>query len=457
MQLDSKPEELDALERKIMQLNIEKEALKKEEDERSQVRLEAVEEELQVFEKEAVTLREVWVSQKSVQAKYNDVQASIEKYRQELQVAEREGDLSRASELKYGIIPDVEKELEALKAGKKGGGETVIRDHIAQIVARWTGIPVGKILPEEKEKILNVADYLVKRVVGQDRAVKVIAQCVLRSRAGLQDPRRPIGAYLFVGPTGVGKTELAKATAEFLFGSDKAFLRLDMSEYMEKHAVSRLVGAPPGYIGYDEGGKLTEAVRRRPYQLILLDEIEKAHPDVFNLFLQVLDDGRLTDSQGRVVRFSNTIIIMTSNLGSSFLHEGGIHEPHIKEKLLSEVRKFLRPEFINRLDDIVFFNRLAFADMLKVMDIQLEYLAKLLREKNIQLSLDDKAKDFLAQKGFNAEYGARPLKRSMRDFLQNPLARMLLNGSVSDGDKLVVSADSEQLCLQEPIKMALIP
>lgn len=456
MQLDSKPEELDALERKIMQLNIEKEALKKEEDERSRERLQAILTEVEDLEKNAVDLREKWMSQKAKQNQYNEMQAHLEKHRQELQVAEREGNLSRAGELKYGIIPELEKSMATVKENKRGGlDETLVREHIAHIVSRWTGIPVGKLLPDEREKVLNVADTLQKRVIGQPNAVKVIAQCVLRARAGLQDARRPMGTYLFVGPTGVGKTELAKATAEFLFGDDRAFLRLDMSEYMEKHAVSRLVGAPPGYVGYDEGGKLTESVRRRPYQLILLDEIEKAHHDVFNIFLQVLDEGRLTDSRGRVVNFTNTLIIMTSNLGSSFLQEGSVHDHVIKEKLLDAVRKFLRPEFINRLDDIVFFDRLAFADMLQVVDIQVQYIECLLREKGMTLHLDSNAKDFLAQKGFSPEYGARPLKRAIRDFLQNPLSRLLLEGHITSGAHLKVTTEQEKLMLQEPIKQEL--
>ena len=457
MQLDSKPEELDALERKIMQLNIEKEALKKEEDERSQERLKNIEVEVDALEKNAVDLREKWLAQKVKQAKYNEMQAELEKHRKELQIAEREGHLSRAGELKYGIIPALEKAMVGVKEDKRGGlAETVVREHIAHIVARWTGIPVGKLLPDEREKVLNVAENLQKRVIGQPGAVKVVAQCILRARAGLQDARRPMGAYLFVGSTGVGKTELAKATSEFLFGDDKAFLRLDMSEYMEKHAVSRLVGAPPGYIGYDEGGKLTEAVRRRPYQLILLDEIEKAHPDVFNIFLQVLDEGRLTDSRGRVVNFTNTLIIMTSNIGSSFLQDGSVHDLVIKEKLLGEVRKFLRPEFINRLDDIVFFDRLAFADMLQVLDIHIQYIERMLHEKNITLQLDYKAKDFLAQKGFSPEYGARPLKRAVRDFLQNPLAQLLLEGTISGGAKLKITEENGKLMLKEPVSQELV-
>ena len=452
MQLNSKPENLDALERKIMQLNIEKEALKKEDGERTHERLRVIIAEVEALEKDAVDLREVWVAQKAKQAKYNEMQANLEKYRQELQVAEREGNLSHAGELKYGIIPGLEKSMAEVKENQKGDfDETVVREHIAQIVARWTGIPVGKIFPDEREKVLNVAETLQKRVIGQPHAVKVMAQCLLRARAGFQDTRRPMGAYLFVGPTGVGKTELAKAIADFLFSNDKTFLRLDMSEYMEKHAVSRLVGAPPGYIGYDEGGKLTEAVRRRPYQLILLDEIEKAHPDVFNIFLQVFDEGRLTDARGRVVNFTNTLIIMTSNLGSSFLQEGSVHDHAVKDKILEGVRRFLRPEFINRLDDIVFFDRLAFADMLQVVDIQVRYINHMLQEKGMTLRLDEKAKDFLAQKGFNAEYGARPLKRAVRDFLQNPLARLLLEGRISSGAHLDVVVEEGKLMLKEPV------
>jgi len=454
MQLDSKPEDLDNLERQIMHLSIEKEALKKEGGGSSQERLAQLEQDIADAEKSALTLREKWQEQKALQAQYNAKQAVLEQAKHDLKIAEREGDLSRASELKYGIIPKTEKEISILKEGQKGHiSETVVREDIAKIVTRWTGIPIGDLVPQEKERILNIEEHLTERVIGQPRAVRAIAQCVLRARAGIRDKNRPLGAYLFVGPTGVGKTELAKAVAQFLFGSDQALLRLDMSEYMEKHAVSRLVGAPPGYVGYDEGGKLTEVVRRRPYQVILLDEIEKAHPDVFNMFLQVMDDGRLTDSQGRVVNFTNTLLIMTSNLGDFSTSD---HEKR-DDSIRLAVQNFLKPEFINRLDDIVHFNTLVFADMQRILEVQIGYLHALLKEKKIHLVLDDKAKDFLINKGFSMDYGARPLKRAIRDYLQNPLAHWILDGSLEHGMTLEVSSNDEALVMIKPNHKVITP
>lgn len=437
MEVDSKPEEIDELDRKIIQLKIEREALKKEEDDASKDRLEKLEEELEGYEKSSADLTEIWQAEKLKLSSIQDVKEGLEKARTELEIAQRNGDLARAGELSYGVIPELEKKLETASNVDAGDlvKESVTENDIASIVSRWVGIPVEKMLEGEREKLLQMEDFLRGRVVGQEDALAAVSKAVRRARAGLQDPDRPLGSFLFLGPTGVGKTELTKALAEFVFDDDSALLRIDMSEYMEKHAVSRLVGAPPGYVGYDEGGSLTEAVRRRPYQVILFDEVEKAHPDVFNILLQVLDDGRLTDGQGRTVDFKNTMIILTSNLGAG---------DDDKDKVMEAVRKAFRPEFINRLDEIVHFNRLSIDDMGAIVEIQLEELRERLVERKIELELTDAAKKFLAEQGFDPAYGARPLKRVIQRELQDQLADKLLAGDVADGSVVKVDvADGE--------------
>ncbi|MCY4414576.1 MAG: AAA family ATPase [Alphaproteobacteria bacterium] len=448
MELDSKPESLDALERRCMQLNIEKEALKKEEDKSSQERLQALAKDLASLEDDASALRSEWKKKRAKNAEYAHLREDLAAKKQELLSAERKGDFSLASELKYGIIPNIEKAIQEQTPAQHDRPELVTRDHIAHVLAKWTGIPVGRMLNNQKEKALNAESALKKRVIGQRYAVTVMSHCLQRLYAGLKDPNRPIGSYLFLGPTGVGKTEMAKAVAEFLFNSEKSMLRLDMSEYMEKHAAAQLVGAPPGYVGYEEGGKLTESVRRRPYQLILLDEIEKAHPDVFNIFLQVFDEGHLTDSRGRVVDFRNTVVLMTSNLGADLM-QGSYDAQDVlfHEKAMREVGKFLKPEFINRLDDIIIFNKLAFADMEKIIDHQIAYLEAMLKKMHLEIFLDKKAKDFLATKGFSSVYGARPLKRAIRDYIHNPLSEKILNGEISEESSVHISSNGSEIII----------
>jgi ATP-dependent Clp protease ATP-binding subunit ClpB len=449
MQVDSKPEEIDEIDRRIIQLKIEREALKKETDNASKDRLLKLEEELKALESDSADLTAQWKAEKD---KLNSAQKrteELDKARQELEQAEREGNWARASEIKYGKIPELEKKLSEAASSEKGHliNEEVTDNDIASIVSRWTGVPVDKMLEGEREKLLQMENMLSARVVGQDEAVKAIANAVRRARSGLQDPRRPIGSFLFLGPTGVGKTELCKALATFLFDDDTAMIRMDMSEYMEKHSVSRLIGAPPGYVGYEEGGALTEAVRRRPYQVILFDEIEKAHPDVFNVLLQVLDDGRLTDGQGRTVNFSNTVLIMTSNLGSEFLvhQEDGADVEAVRPQVMGAVRAAFRPEFLNRMDEILLFRRLGRAQMAAIVDIQLEYLKKLLAARNIHLELDAEAKIWLGDKGYDPAYGARPLKRVIQNYIQNRLAEMILKGEIPDGAAVKVGAKSGNL------------
>ena len=373
--------------------------------------------------------------------------------------AQRRGEYQRAGELAYGRIPELEKRLKSIEENEGKSAmveEAVTPDHIAQVVSRWTGVPVDKMLEGEKEKLLRMEESLAKRVVGQEEAVKAVATAVRRARAGLQDPHRPIGSFMFLGPTGVGKTELTKALAEYLFADEAALVRLDMSEYMEKHSVSRLIGAPPGYVGYDEGGALTEAVRRRPYQVVLFDEIEKAHPDVFNVLLQVLDDGRLTDGQGHTVDFRNTIIVMTSNLGSEFLVNQAEDEDTdaVKDQVMAVVRASFRPEFLNRVDEIILFHRLKRADMGKIVDIQMTRLAKLLEERKIEIELEASARDWLAEKGWDPAYGARPLKRVIQKSVQDPLAEMILSGHVKDGEKIVISARKQGLAFNGKLAAA---
>ena len=451
MEVDSKPEEIDELDRRIIQLKIEREALKKEDDQGSRDRLEKLEVELSGLEKESADLTERWRAEKEKLSSAQKIKEELEHTRTQLEQAQRAGDWAKAGELTYGAIPELERRL--TEAEKAAGGQMLneaVRDSdIASVVSRWTGVPVDRMLEGEREKLLSMEERLRARVVGQEEALVAVSNAVRRSRAGLQDPNRPIGSFMFLGPTGVGKTELTKAIAEFLFDDDSAMVRIDMSEYMEKHSVSRLIGAPPGYVGYDEGGALTEAVRRRPYQVILFDEIEKAHPDVFNVLLQVLDDGRLTDGQGRTVDFRNTLIVLTSNLGSEILANEPEGEllPSVREKVLQVVRGAFRPEFLNRLDEILIFQRLTRGQMTVIVDIQLERLRRMLGDRNIALVLDDKATAWLADAGYDPVYGARPLKRVIQRSLQNPLAELILKGEVRDGDTVSVGAGSEGLTL----------
>jgi ATP-dependent Clp protease ATP-binding subunit ClpB len=450
MQVDSKPEELDSLDREIIRLKIEQEALKKESDAGSKSRLQTLEKELADLEERSAALTARWSAEKSKLTNAQKLKSELDTLRIELANAQRRGEYQRAGELAYGRIPELEKKLAEIEAKENSGEmmeEAVTANHIAQVVSRWTGVPVDKMLEGEKDKLLRMEDSLSKRVVGQAEAVRAVATAVRRSRAGLQDPNRPMGSFMFLGPTGVGKTELTKALAEYLFDDETAMVRLDMSEYMEKHSVSRLIGAPPGYVGYDEGGALTEAVRRRPYQVVLFDEIEKAHPDVFNVLLQVLDDGRLTDGQGRTVDFRNTLIIMTSNLGSEFLvnQPEGEDTSAVREQVMGTVRAHFRPEFLNRVDEIILFHRLQKSEMGRIVEIQFGRLQKLLEERKITLTLDAAARDWLAAKGWDPAYGARPLKRVIQRNLQDPLAEMILAGEVADGDRVAISVEGNVL------------
>jgi ATP-dependent Clp protease ATP-binding subunit ClpB len=450
MQVDSKPEALDELDRRIIQLKIEREALKKESDKASRDRLVALEKELADTEEQSATLTAKWLEEKKEVADVQSLKEKLDHARSDAEVAQRKGDFARAGELTYGVIPDLERQLKAIEEKESSGNalaaESVTAEHVAQIVSRWTGIPVDKMLEGEREKLLHMEASLERRVVGQDDAVRAIANAVRRARAGLQDPNRPIGSFLFLGPTGVGKTELTKALAAFLFDDDTAMVRIDMSEFMEKHAVARLIGAPPGYVGYEEGGVLTEAVRRRPYQVILFDEVEKAHSDVFNVLLQVLDDGRLTDGQGRTVDFKNTVIILTSNLGTEFLGTGE-DETKGRAQVMAAVRAHFRPEFLNRLDEIILFHRLTRANMDKIVDIQVGRLQKLLADRKIEIALDEKARHWLGNAGYDPVYGARPLKRVIQRRLQDPLAQLILEGKVGEGDTVEVSATKTGLTI----------
>lgn len=449
MQVDSKPEKIDELDRRIVQLKIEREALSKEKDKASKERLKDLDAELADLESQSEILTKKWQSEKDKLNAGQKLTEELDKARIALEQAERDSDWARASELKYSQIPQLEELLE--KASKVTGDhmidEEVTEDDIAYVVSKWTGIPVDKMMQGERDKLLAMEENLSKRVIGQEQAVIAVSNAVRRARAGLQAPNRPIGSFLFLGPTGVGKTELTKALAEFLFDDDSAMVRMDMSEYMEKHSVSRLIGAPPGYVGYDEGGALTEAVRRRPYQVVLFDEIEKAHPDVFNVLLQVLDDGRLTDGQGRTVDFSNTVMIMTSNLGAQYLVELKDSESveTVRDKVMEVVKSSFRPEFLNRLDEILLFSRLGRAQMTGIVEVQLKGLLKLLSDRRIKLEVDDKAKKWIADKGYEPAYGARPLKRVIQTELQNKLAEMLLRGEIIDGSLVKVTEKGGQL------------
>jgi ATP-dependent Clp protease ATP-binding subunit ClpB len=456
MEIDSKPEALDRLERRIIQLKIEQEALKKEKDEASRKRLATLQEALRTLEREYADLEEVWKSEKAAVQGTAQIREELDRVRLELDAARRAGNLQRMAELQYGKIPELEKRLAAASAAEDKA-PTLVRnkvteEEIAEIVSKWTGIPVAKMLQGEKEKLLHMEEALAKRVVGQDEALRIVSNAIRRSRAGLADPRRPNASFLFLGPTGVGKTELCKALAEFLFDTEEAMIRIDMSEFMEKHSVARMIGAPPGYVGYEEGGYLTEAVRRRPYSVILLDEVEKAHPDVFNVLLQVLDDGRLTDGQGRTVDFRNTVIIMTSNLGSQVIQEyaGEKNYSKMKSAVMEIVQQSFRPEFINRIDDIVVFHPLGTKQIRSIVDIQLIYLRKRLAERDMDVTLDDAARDLLGEAGFDPVYGARPLKRAIQQQIENPLAQRILQGEFVPGDRIRISTHDGQLSFSKP-------
>ena len=454
IEIDSKPESMDRLERRIIQLKIEREALKKESDDASKKRLDDLETQLGDLEREYADLEEIWKSEKAAMQGTAHIKEELERARLELETAHRANDLARMSELQYGRIPELEKQL-AEAAGAEQQETTLLRNNVteeevAEIVSKWTGIPVSKMLEGEKEKLLQMESVVQERVVGQEEAVAAVANAIRRSRAGLSDLRRPIGSFLFLGPTGVGKTELTKALASFLFDTDDAMVRLDMSEFMEKHSVARLIGAPPGYVGYEEGGYLTEAVRRRPYSVILLDEVEKAHPDVFNVLLQVLDDGRLTDGHGRTVDFRNTVIVMTSNLGSQMIQEMAGEENYDAMKLavMDVVGQHFRPEFINRVDDVVVFHPLGREHIRKIVDIQLGYLHDRLAERDMRIHLSDAARDKLADAGFDPVYGARPLKRAIQQQVENPLAQEILQGKFKPGDVIEVGVEEDRLDFQ---------
>jgi ATP-dependent Clp protease ATP-binding subunit ClpB len=451
MQVDSKPEELDELDRRIIQLKIEQEALKKESDSASKERLEKLGSELAGLEERSASLTARWHAEKEKLGSEQKLKERLEAARNELLQAQRRGEYQRAGKLAYGVIPGLEKQLAEVEA-ERGGvlvDEAVTADHVAQVVSRWTGIPVDKMLEGERDKLLKMEDSLSKRVVGQAEAVAAVSTAVRRARAGLQDPNRPIGSFMFLGPTGVGKTELTKALAAFLFDDESALIRIDMSEYMEKHSVARLIGAPPGYVGYEEGGALTEAVRRRPYQVVLFDEIEKAHSDVFNVLLQVLDDGRLTDGQGRTVDFRNVLIVMTSNLGADLLvlQKEGEDSSVVHSEVMQIVRAHFRPEFLNRVDEIILFHRLRREDMGAIVGIQFARLSKLLEDRKITLQLRERARAWLAEKGYDSAYGARPLKRVIQKNVQDPLAEMILAGEIHDGEKVVIDADKKGLLI----------
>ncbi|MGA8100388.1 MAG: AAA family ATPase, partial [Candidatus Cybelea sp.] len=454
-EIDSMPQELDEVSRRVLQLEIEREALRKENDSASRRRLDQLEKELAELREDQARLRMRWDAEKSAALKLRTIRDQIEQAKVQIEQAERQYDLNRVAELRYGTLPKLQKELSdeeerlAHKDGARLSKEEVDEDDIAGVISRWTGIPVTKLLEGEKQKLLHLEDELHRRVIGQDEAVDAVAQAVLRSRSGLADPNRPIGSFIFLGPTGVGKTELARALAEYLFDDERALIRIDMSEYQERHTVARLLGAPPGYVGFEEGGQLTEAVRRRPYSVILFDEIEKAHPDVFNVFLQILDDGRLTDGQGHTVDFKNTIVIMTSNIGSHRIldYKGsfdGADYAIMRATVLDELRQHFRPEFLNRVDEIIVFHALDEDELLKIVDLQLHRLRQRLAERRITLVLDDAAKRHIVKVGYDPHYGARPLKRTIQKELETPLGRKILAGEINEGDTVNVGFDENR-------------
>ena len=457
-EIDSMPAELDEISRKIMQLEIEKQALAKESDAGSKARLANLEKELSQLKDESNSMRAQWEGEKKAISEVKVIKQQIESVKHDIEDAERNYDLEKLAQLKYGTLPDLEKKLEEEKKKADEGKdarllkEEVGEEEIAEVISGWTGIPVSKLVESEREKLLKLPEILHKRVIGQDEGVKAVAEAVLRARAGLKDEKRPIGSFIFLGPTGVGKTELAKALSEALFDSERNMIRIDMSEYMEKHSVSRLVGAPPGYVGYDEGGQLTEAVRRKPYSVILFDEIEKAHPDVFNILLQLLDDGRLTDNQGRTVDFKNTIVIMTSNIGSNYLIDGirqdGTIDAEVKQKVEDETKKYFRPEFLNRIDEIVVFSPLTEDQIVKIIDLGMKDIEHRLEERNITLSLTEKAKKFIADESYDPAYGARPVKRFLQRSVETELAGEIIRGTVKDGDNVIIDSDGSELSFQ---------
>ena len=452
IEIDSLPQEIDQLEREIMQLEIERQALQREEDEPSKKRLKEIEQRIADLKEESSGMKAKWQSEKDIIEHIRKAKAELEQLRLQLDQARNAGDLARASEIQYGTIPNLEQQLETEQA-KLGElqldgvtlKEEVDEEDVAEVVAKWTGVPVSKMLEGEMQKLLTMEERLGQRVIGQNEALEAVANAVRRARAGLQDPNRPIGSFIFLGPTGVGKTETARALAEFLFDDERAMIRLDMSEYMEKHAVARMIGAPPGYVGYEEGGQLTEAVRRRPYSVVLFDEIEKAHADVFNVLLQILDDGRLTDSKGRTVDFKNTVLIMTSNLGSREIQSVSDDEKQVREAVTQVLQEHFKPEFLNRIDDIVIFHRLSRDQISQIVDVQLERLRHTLRERNISIVLDDSAKEMLAREGYDPSFGARPLKRAIQTLIQNPLAMKLLRGEIQPGQTVTVSARNGEM------------
>jgi len=439
IEMDSKPEVVDELERKIIQLKIESEALKKESDENSKQRLKKINEEIESLNSKFADLSSKWQMEKNKIAKIQETAEKLDNARKELELVQRNGNLGRAGELMYGVIPQLENELK--------NQEKVTESDIANIVSKWTGIPVDSMMHSEKEKLLNMENEIGKRVIGQKDAIEAISNAVRRSRSGVQDTNRPFGSFLFLGPTGVGKTELAKSLAEFLFDDQGALLRFDMSEYMEKHSVSKLIGAPPGYVGYEQGGRLTEAVRRRPYQVILFDEIEKANPDIFNILLQILDEGRLTDSHGKLIDFRNTILILTSNLGAEMMLRGTAES--VKDEVMKIVKLAFRPEFLNRLDEIIIFHGLTKDDIYKIIDVQFSYLQKMLAKRKLSISLSQEAKELIAQTGYDPEYGARPLKRVIQECIQNNLAKLVLSGEVVEGDELIVYTSGNEILVKK--------
>ena len=461
IEIDSMPVEIDTLERQKTQLEIEREALKKETDELSKEKIKNLENQINSLQEKIDVLKSRWTNEKTSISSIRSIKEEIEKTKQLIENAERHADLAKAAELKYGTLIELEKRLKAeeecISSREKKGAllkEEIDEEDIAEVVSRWTGIPVSKLIESEIQKLLNMEEFLHKRVVGQDEAVTLVSESIRRARAGLQDPNRPVGSFIFLGPTGVGKTELAKSLAEFLFNDENAVIRIDMTEYMEKHSVSRLVGAPPGYVGYEEGGQLTESVRRKPYSVILFDEIEKAHPDVFNIMLQILDDGRLTDSKGRTVNFKNTLIIMTSNIGSSIILENTITSPfgsksNVKEQVMEQMRGHFKPEFLNRIDEIVFFNGLTVSQLSKIVDIQINNLKKRLEEHDISINLTEDAKELLASRGYDPAYGARPLKRIIRQNIENPLSRYLLEGRFFDGDLINIDVKNDEIVMNK--------
>ena len=460
IEIDSMPEEIDTLLRQKIQLEIEREALKKETSEESQAKIEDLTKQINDYESKIAVLKEQWEKEKASITGEAGIKEEIQRVQAKIEEAERNTDLQTAAELKYGKLLELQKQLKAVQSQEKTSNrllkEEIDDEDIANVVSKWTGIPVSKLVESEKQKLINMEDILHKRLVGQDEAVEKVSDAIRRARSGLKDPKRPIGTFLFLGPTGVGKTELAKSLAEFMFNDEDALIRIDMSEYMEKHNVSRLVGAPPGYVGYDEGGQLTEAVRRKPYSVVLFDEIEKAHPDVFNIMLQIFDDGRLTDSKGRTVDFKNTLIIMTSNIGSDIILEDSLKSigseadfEATKEKVLEILRSRFKPEFLNRIDETIFFRALTLQQLSKIVDIQADYLRRLLKDQEIELEITDEAKELLATRGFNPVYGARPLKRVIRQMVENPLSKELLSGKFMRGDKLVIDVQDDEIVFKK--------